>query len=231
MRGIFVILIIFCFTSTSIAQATGEDKFGTWALYFGTNRVSEDFSLHTELQLNHYEFFNNYNQFWAIVLLNYHLSDNVVVSGGYGYFNTDPTFLDVSGLKDIDENRLMEQIVVNQSLGKLNMQHRYRFEQRFLNTTNGTPTRHRFRYRLQLTHPLSPKWFVIVFDEIFLNLQEPTFDQNRLFLALGYNLSERVSVQTGYLKLHFTGRHYDRIQFVLNINTDFRKKQSETIEP
>ncbi|KAA3624273.1 MAG: DUF2490 domain-containing protein, partial [Flavobacterium sp.] len=37
------------------AQETGEDDFGFWAMYFGTNRVSDAISIHTEAQIRYYE--------------------------------------------------------------------------------------------------------------------------------------------------------------------------------
>lgn len=227
MKKSIVIIAFLCCSSSLVAQETGENTFGSWALYFGTNKVSEKFSIHTELELNHYELFNNFNQFWLLLGLNYDLSENSSVTVGYGYFNTDPTFVEFTIEPRTTENRAFEQFTTSQKLGKLNLQHRYRLEQRFINTPSEAITGHRFRYRLQLTHPISAKWFINVFDELFINFQQPTFDQNRLFLGIGHKLSENISVQSGYLKLHLQSLHYDRLQLVLTINTDLRKKQSK----
>ena len=207
------------------AQVGGEDEWGTWLTYFGTNRISEDFSIHSEFEYNSFEMFSNFNWLWTIWAVNYHLDSKNSVSLGYGYFVFDNTYTDDFDVKDVTENRLFEQFTMNSKFKGLKFQHRYRLEHRFFNKANGTPTRHRFRYRLQLTHPISKRWFVNCYDEIFLDFREPVFNQNRVSAALGYAFTNDINVQAGYLKVHFPGSHYDRIQLVLNINTDLRKKE------
>lgn len=228
MRNNILVAVLFCCSLSIGAQETGDQKFGTWALYFGTHRVSEKISLYTELELNHYEFLSNFNQFWAIGAVNYHFSERIVASVGYGYFVVDTTFPEIQNERNVFENRLFEQIVFRDQIKSLRIQHRYRLENRFIHGANGTRSVQRFRYRLQLNHPIYKGLFVNVMDEIFFNFQEPVFDQNRLFTGLGYRISDNVVVQAGYLKLHFTGVHFDRLQFILNINTDLRKTKQET---
>ena len=207
------------------AQDRGDNRLGAWYVYFGTNTLSDRFSIHTELQYNVYEVTSNFEQFWAITALNYHLNAKSVISVGYGYFAGDPTFLDTPEEENTTENRIFEQFILKNQLGKLNFQHRYRIEHRFINTPMENITRQRFRYRLQLTYPLSEKWFVNTFDEIFLNISEPVFNQNRLYGALGYKINNSIKLQAGYMKIHLPGINYDRLQLVLNINTNLRKKQ------
>ena len=35
---------------------------------------------------------------------------------------------------------------------------------------------------------LLKNWFVSAYDEVFINLQEPVFSQNRLYAAVGYHI-------------------------------------------
>jgi Protein of unknown function (DUF2490) len=212
------------------AQETGEDKLGTWLTYFGNHIVGEKVSLYNELELNHYEIASNFNQFWAILGANYHINEHAVITIGYGYFNFDNTYSEVPGEINTYEHRLFEQYLHGYNLGKLSIQNRYRIEHRFMHPPDSSFTRQRIRYRVQLSHPLYENWFLNVTDEVFFNLDEPVFDQNRLFVGLGYHLNKNISIQTGYLKLHFTGRSNERIQFMLNINTDLRKKKLENKE-
>ena len=44
------------------SQETGEDTWGAWYMYFGTNKVSEKWSIHTEAQFRFYETTSNFNQ-------------------------------------------------------------------------------------------------------------------------------------------------------------------------
>ncbi|WP_343215436.1 DUF2490 domain-containing protein [Dokdonia sp. PRO95] len=60
---------------------------------------------------------------------------------------------------------------------------------------------------------------------MFINLQNDFFGQNRLYGALGYNFSENLSAQIGYLKNDFAVDTYDRFQLAVFIKTDWRNKK------
>lgn len=78
---------------------------------------------------------------------------------------------------------------------------------------------------MRLSYPINDRWFLTAFDEIIIGLQEPLFDQNRLYGALGYTMSKSISLQLGYLKHHFTGASFDRMVLGVWITNDFRKKK------
>jgi len=228
LKNVFLFIAISTFTfNLSIAQNKAEVKLGVWNLYYGTNRISDKLSIYTELQYNLYEFESNYQQFWGIVGLNYHLAENAMATLGYGYFDSDVTFENIDNEKHPTENRIFEQFTYHVFLGKFKIQNRYRLEHRFLQTPVENITKHRARGRLQVNYPISEKWFLSMLDEVFVNLQEPIFDQNRWYTSVGYKFTNNIKFEFGYLKLHFTGYNLDRLQFILNINTDWRKKENE----
>ncbi len=213
------------------AQETGEDTWGSWFQYFGMNRVSEKWSIHTEAQFRYYETSANFNQLLLRTGGNYHINENAIATLGYAYIKTDPSFSDISGINDdIREHRIFQQFLLYNKVWEFKFEHRYRLEQRFLDfgPIRGTETQHRARYRLQLTLPLTDTFFLNFYDEVFLNLQNTAFDQNRLYGALGVHLTENSSVQIGYLKNHFNNINFDRLQFALFYNPDlsglFKKK-------
>ncbi|MBC2839381.1 DUF2490 domain-containing protein [Robiginitalea sp. SC105] len=210
------------------AQVNGEDQLGAWYMYFGTNRISERLSVHSEAQFRYYDLASNFNQLLLRTGLNYHISDQAMATFGYAYIWTDPTFEDGPALADkISEHRIFQQFILRNAVGKLAFEHRYRLEQRFLDFDGPTETQHRARYRLQLTHPLGDTFFINWYDEVFLNLQDNVFGQNRLYLALGARLSPALSVQAGYLKNHFRTAHYDRLQLGIFFNPDLRRGSPE----
>ncbi|MDG1573419.1 DUF2490 domain-containing protein [Robiginitalea sp. M366] len=222
---LFGLLLFVCAGQGLWAQNTGEDQLGAWYMYFGTNRVAEKWSIHTEAQFRFYDASSNFNQLLLRTGANYHLTDQAIVTLGYGYIWTDPTFEDGDALPDrILEHRIFQQFILKNKVGRLAFEHRYRLEQRFLDFDGPTETQHRARYRLQLTHPLGDTFFINFYDEVFINLQEPLFGQNRLYLALGARLSPAVSLQAGFLKNSFTGRDYNRLQLGVFFNPDLRKR-------
>lgn len=224
----FLVIIFSLSASIAKAQETGEKELGSWLMYFGTARISDPFSIHTEVQYRTFEFDGNFNQLLLRTGLNYHFKENATATVGYGNITSDGTYLEPSGEKNSKEHRIYEQLEIKNGLGNFQFSHRYRLEQRFLESSLGTKdTQHRMRYLLRITYPVNDKWFLTAYDEIFINLQEPLFGQNRLYAALGYNVNSNISLQAGYLKNHFTGANFDRFQFGIWWNTDWRKENSE----
>ncbi len=226
MRKLVAILIFFI-VAINQAQETGEDNLGAWYMYFGTNKVSERFSIHSEAQFRFYETTSNFNQMLLRIGLNYHISPEAIATIGYGYIDTDTTFEDIPNQNNLLENRIFEQFILKNIVWKLLFEQRFRFEQRFLNSGTSSDTQHRARYRLQITLPLTNTFFLSFYDEIFLNLQDDIFAQNRLYAALGINIVDNLSLQLGYLKNHFSTANFDRLQIAVFYNPDLRRKKSE----
>ena len=222
------------------AQDNGEEDWGIWYMYFGMNKVSERWSLHTEAQFRYYETSGNFNQLLLRTGGNYHINDRAIATLGYAYIDTDPTFME-EPLQDVPfngnqilEHRIFQQFILKNKVWEFLFEHRYRFEQRFLSNKDLSrtgpdirETQYRARYRLQMTLPLTDTFFLNFYDEIFLNLQDSVFGQNRLYAALGIHLTENSSVQFGYLKNHFPTAHFDRLQVALLFNPDLRSKKGK----
>ena len=221
-----LLLLLLLFQSPARAQVNGEDKLGAWYMYFGTHRVAERWSIHNEAQFRFYDLGGNFNQLLLRVGANYHLSDEAIVTAGYANIPTDPTF-EEGQVNKIREHRIFEQFILRNRVGSVAVEHRYRLQQRFLGGDIPSDTQHRARYRLQLTQALGETFFLNFYDEVFLNLQGEVFGQNRLYLALGARLSPAVTLQAGYLKNHFPGAHYDRLQLAVFWSADLRKKSTQ----
>lgn len=204
------------------AQQPGEDEMGAWFMYSGTNKVSQRFSIHTEAQFRFYETTNNFNQLLLRTGINYHIDPNAIATAGYGYIVTDNTFYEFEGESNSKEHRIFEQFVLKNKVWELHFEHRYRLEQRFLDFGEVRETQHRARYRLQMTLPLTDTFFLNFYDELFINLQDDLFGQNRLYGAVGVNVTENSSIQVGYLRNQFSHAVYDRLQIGVSYNPDLR---------
>ncbi len=104
------------------------------------------------------------------------------------------------------EGRLWQQLVINQFLSRLRFEHRYRVEQRWFKFRDGTyPYRNRIRYRFYGFLPLNKPTikaktvFLAAYDEIFLNPKGPTFERNRLYGGVGYQLDKHWVFQLGWV--------------------------------
>ena len=213
------------------AQQTGEDKWGAWYMYFGTNKIAERFSIHTEAQFRFYETTSNFNQMLLRTGLNYHIDPNAIATLGYGYITTDGTFEEFPNETNSKEHRIFQQFILKNKVWEFLFEHRYRLEQRFLDFGDRTDTQHRGRYRIQMTLPLTDTFFLNFYDELFINLQDDLFGQNRLYGALGIHVTNNSSVQVGYLRNQFANAVFDRVQIGIFYNPDLRgvfKKKGAT---
>ncbi len=224
------ILIALFISALTLGQENGEDEFGAWYMYFGTNKIADRFSVHTEAQFRFYETTSNFNQLLLRTGLNYHINPNAIATIGYGYIDTDPTFQESPDRANPIENRIFQQFILKNKVWEFLFEHRYRLEQRFIKLTDITSdpeedvsrTEHRARYRIQMTLPLTDTFFLNFYDELFINLQDDLFGQNRLYGALGVNITENSSVQFGYLRNQFTNAVFDRFQIAFFYNPDLR---------
>lgn len=248
MRRIFLIAFLF-FSIVLSAQEfapeySGEDETGIWYMYFGMNRISERFSIHTEAQFRYYETSGNFNQLLLRTGLNYHINPDAILTGGYAYIKTDPNFSDyrvifgdiLTNDLRINEHRIFQQFILKNKVWEFLFEHRYRLEQRFITVGEEIDpeferrTDHRARYRLQVTLPLTNTFFLNFYDELFINLQDNLFGQNRLYGAVGVHITENSSLQLGWLRNQFSNAVYDRFQIGFFYNPDLRgifKKKTE----
>jgi hypothetical protein len=118
------------------------------------------------------------------------------------------------------EHRIWHQVFYKHAWRKLRMDHRLRFEHRFIQSRtmdgggdvayNGYDNRQfRIRYRFMTRLPINnseigPRtWFLGFYDEVFISwgksvtFHEP--DQNRLFAGPGYQVDGKLSVLPGFL--------------------------------
>ena len=234
MRKVITLLLLTTtiFSTNAQSEITGEDDFGSWFMYFGTNKIADKWSIHTEAQFRYYEMASNFNQLLLRTGVNYHINSDAIATLGYGFIDTDPTFREFDILGDdalfennsISEHRIFEQFILKNKVWEFKFEHRYRLEQRFVqnNFTGISNTLHRARYRIQMTLPLTDIFFLNFYDEIFINLQNDAFGQNRAYAALGVSVTEDLSMQVGYLKNHFSETNFDRLQVGVFYNTDLR---------
>jgi len=216
--SLFLSLLPFSF----LAQ---QDLTGNWLMYFGTNRFTDKWSIHTEFQYRNHTFSpTNPEQLLLRTGLNFHYSKKATVTLGYAYV---PSYIYESEQKspEIEESRIWQQFILTNSVGRIKFEHRYRLEQRFI----GNIYKNRFRYRLMLFIPLNKKkiekgaLFLGLYDEVFVNSKQVFFDRNRLYGALGYQFTKDIGLQVGYLHQRVNGFSKGYFQIGAVVNTDFRK--------
>ena len=217
-------MIFTMFISNNLKCQNIEENLGSWWMYFGTHKFSEKYSLHYETQLRNYEIVSNFNQLLPRFGLNYHIDKNTSVTAGYAWIPTQTSLGEGFDGDLVTENRIWQQFILKNKVCNINFRHRYRLEQRWIKQGEEIKYKNRARYMLSLKLPISKNedspLFISLYDEIFLNISDTPFDQNRLFAALGYQINKQMNFQLGYLRHRSGGLNLNRLQLAVFLNTD-----------
>lgn len=217
---VFIVLLAF----NSSAQDRGEEKLGAWYMYFGSHSISDRLSVVSGVQIRDYEFLTNLQHRFYHTGLNYNNNSKVTSGFGYGYLYADFSFEDTIGEMPYNEHRIYEQIQLKSKFWEFTCNSRFQLEQRFMDYGYKSRTKLRSRYRLQVSLPISELLFINVYNELFLNLQDNLFDQNRLYAALGIKITSDYKFQIGYLRHSYSSIGFNRLQLGVSIKTDLRKR-------
>ena len=213
-----VLMFIFIYTGNIYAQKIIHPQTHAWVMYVGTHKLTENVSLMTEYQWRRADGFNDWQQSLLRFGLEYNFHPNFSLMAGYAWVKTFP-YGEQPVLHEFDENRIFEQVNLKNKIGKIEVQHRYRLEQRFLeqyakdasqNIVQLDPVfRQRMRYRAMLSIPLTRKdkvdhtLFLNLNNEVFLGfgkgIGKNILDQNRFISALGWRVNQNLNFQLGYL--------------------------------
>jgi len=152
----------------------------------------------------------------------YNLSENNNnVLLGYGFIHSQNYLPEGEEKVNVDEHRIFQQFITRQSFGRVNLQHRYRFEQRWI---EGQDFSLRFRYFLALNVALTKPemtdgaFYFSSYNEIFLNYDSPVFDRNRLYVGLGFRLSNMARFEVGYMNQFLNIGDRDQINLITFLN-------------
>lgn len=225
----FGILLFFTYTLSFSQSTTGRT--GNWVMFFNQIRLHDKWSIHSEAQYRSFEINPNTEQLLLRGGINYHINNSAFTSVGYANI-TNYAFdkEQLSGVQ-VSENRIWQQFLMRNNLGRCLFEHRYRLEQRWIQSKSDTKYLDRMRYLLRVTIPLNKKevekntLFLSFYDELFIHLSATPFDRNRLYGALGYQFLPNANIQFGYLAqtVNTTTKHY--LQAAVLYNLDLRVKE------
>lgn len=214
------ILIIF-FLALPFSAFSQEGDVGNWVIYFGNKQISPKLNWHHEVQYRNYNAFGDLEQLLVRTGMGYNLTENNNnLLLGYGYIISDNYIVGSSEKVRTTEHRIYQQFITKQEFSRVKIQHRYRFEQRFL----VEDFKLRFRYFLAINIPLNnPKLvdktlYLSGYNEIFLNTEATVFDRNRIYGGLGYKASQLFRFELGYMNQIFSQGSRDQLNIIAFLN-------------
>lgn len=139
------------------------------------------------------------------------------LSAGASYFLQNSNNPNVQNTVTIPERRPHIELGKKHAINKIQFEHRFRTEARFYRNTNSNKTEledgyyfdnFRFRFRSQISVPIvkiNQQNFlkIKISDEIHLHSTKHRsttyFDQNRVYVALNYEINKKANIEFGYL--------------------------------
>ena len=192
MLGLFL-------TANVNAQSTDT---GNWFLYFGNQKINNRWNWHNEVQYRNYNFAGDLEQLLLRTGIGYNLSgNNNNLLLGYAFVHSEPYIAGTAEKSNTNEHRIFQQFITKQQFGRVNIQHRYRFEQRFI----GEDFKMRLRYFLSLNVPINKKAmdknaiYASAYNEIFINTEANYFDRDRIYGGVGYCFNKSLKMEVGVM--------------------------------
>lgn len=226
-----IVLIYFIFVAVSSSVSQVSYNTGAWIMATSQIRFHNKFSFHAEVQYRDHGIFNETEQILLRGGLNFHNSPQSMITVGYGRITTYPSDSEFFETPSVTEDRIWEQFLMRNTIGRVIFEHRYRLEQRWININKSNRYLDRLRYCLRFTIPLTKKamekntLFLSFYDEVFINLTSAPFDRNRAYGAVGYQFTTLANVQIGYLAQTVGTKTKPFLQAALFYNIDLRKKE------
>lgn len=239
----YLLVLILLFSVPSFAQKQVNTQSGVWLGYFNQTRLTNKWGIWLDLHARRTDFLDRWSTQIIRPGLTYFANDHLRFTLGYAYARSYPA----AGLYTVrPENRLWQQVLWTSRQKRLQTQQWIRVEERFNRKIandalqDGYSFNFRFRYLLNLMVPLNRDFieantlFLAFNDEIHINAGKQItynlFDQNRLFVGLGYQFTKGLNLQVGYMNQfqqlpsgnHFNSNNVLRI-FAFH-NLDFRRK-------
>jgi uncharacterized protein DUF2490 len=216
----YSLLTVISILSLHISAQTTHENTG-WFAWFSSFKLSERWRVHFDGQIRSADDW----EYARTILLRpgiiYVLNVKNTLTLGYAYIATNSR--SANGAKTtLSENRIWEQYINTTKIGRTSLQNRLRLEQRFIERTTENVFAQRLRYFARAMIPIAKPtesfikgFFGAMQNEIFLNVQNKDkinnnlFDQNRVYIAVGYRFSAKIDVDAGYMNQFVKGATND----------------------
>ena len=223
MKKIIGIFFLLSVVNTINGQEIKKDHSSSWNSIMTKMELSEHWQLVCEFHFRRTNFLQDWEQVIARPSVHYKPNTTYDFSIGYSYIKNF-AFSEFSNPINTNEHNLWQQVALNHSSGKIKFNHRFRFEERFVDNIiepsiasyiiDGTSYKNRFRYRFTLKRPIikvKENTFISVkiFDEIFINQDKgicpKSFNQNWFYVGLDYPLNKHFTLGIGYHNIGLKG--------------------------
>ncbi len=226
-RYLFILLFVLGVINAN-AQGPDEDQLGAWYMYFFSTTFKEsNWGVQGDIQYRDWRGLGDREQLLLRSGLTYTpKGSDVKFTVGFANITTGQFGTEVDN--PVSENRIyQEALFSNTLLNRLLLTHRFRYEQRWVETQD---FRTRYRYNLFVNIPFKGTSldkgtpYFAFYNEIFINGERQIgngrtvqfFDRNRTYLGLGYAIKKNLRVQLGWMEQTTVDWQKGQLQFSLH---------------
>lgn len=187
--------------TASLACAQSDPNFHGWYQYFGDHPIQGTrWGVHLEGQVRRHDVARSWQNLLLRPAVNFNVNKYIDLTAGYAYVSYH-RYGAYPGRRG-HENRLFQDFKVRHEVGKVVLQHRLRFENRWVSTLPSYENR--FRFTLRGTVPIGKsRHYITAWNEMFTPVAPETFpsfsDQNRAAVLWGRKINKYWRTEVGYM--------------------------------
>ncbi len=141
----------------------------------------------------------NFLLFYAEQALTFNATSKLSFTGSYLYQRSNVVYANF-----VNENRIYIQTTFKHTVKSVNIKHRLRFDNRFIQNrfTGETSYTHRLRYLVSIDFKIKNNFYFTAYEEAFFNTfksASPIYGENWAYAAIGLKLNEKNKIETGPL--------------------------------
>jgi hypothetical protein len=199
MKYIFLLLISLILTGYSKTFAETNPEMGNWNIFLLKAKIKNKFSFSGELHFRSEKVNStfNYCEYKGAIL--YSFSKHFGFSAGASGIKKGTGEVIFSNNGQTEFMTWVDFLLLQHSFGRLNLEHRGRWEQHFIPSDYQNKLRYRLLLNLPVNHPqmTANTLFLSTYDEIFIGENDPMWERNKFCGAAGYKVNQNLSFQLG----------------------------------
>lgn len=223
MRKIFFTFVLLIhYTVFLFAQ---DSPVGFWYRFAKNFDLGKDVTLVSDVQYRNYNIVGDTEQILLRTGFAYDIAPKISARLGYAFildydYTASGDRLDKT---QSIENRLFQEITLKHKFSRVDLRHRYRFEQQWFSDTDDVQLR--ARYAVLSRTPINSSTFqkkttyVFLMSELFFTNNQDVFNRVRLEAGVGYFINDLLRIRVTYMNQLRVNRN--RGQIVTSISTNF----------
>lgn len=226
LKNLVIFSVLIGLSSSAYGQSS-EDELGSWFIYNGFFNINPKVELFFETQLRTWETFSNPENFFLRPYFNYNLTENIQTGLGLEYHKTWTYDENPDNRISAEEFRTTMQVMLFHKITRVSLQHRYRYEFRWIEGIHHQRTRYRFQATVPLNSASMEKGTIFFNTNVeFMVDTKPnlTLSQMRNYFAGGYQFTDNINLQVGYLAISRTTSVHHRLQLFFTHKLFFYEK-------